>query len=91
MRDGKFFDLQNGAITDAAPDPEQPFPIRCGPWPNSNEGAIQRMCSSCGDSVGLSPQGIALHEAAPELRPLLCIHCCFLFMLTFKMEMKNGH
>ncbi len=71
---GKFQDTE-GNVLKTEPGPDAAFPIRCGPWPNPHEHAIQRMCSICGDNVGLSPKGLAYHEARPELRPLCCGFC----------------
>jgi hypothetical protein len=71
---GKFQDEQ-GNIVDSEPGPDDAFPIRCGRWPNEHTHAIQRLCAFCGETVGLSPIGLAYHEALPRLRPLCCEGC----------------
>jgi hypothetical protein len=71
---GHFID-EHGDVTDKEPAPDHAFPIKCGPWPNENPGAIQRMCHCCGDLIGVSPKGLAYHDALPGLRPLLCGFC----------------
>lgn len=83
---GKFQDT-SGDIIDMEPGPDDAFPIRCGPWPNPHEHALFRMCSICGDPVGLSPKGLAYHEAQPQLRPLCCQTCfAMLAALLFREE-----
>lgn len=84
MRPGTFID-EDGKQLDAPTTPDAAFPILCGPWPNQHEHCIQRMCSCCGDPVGLSPRGLAYHEALPELRPLLC-KLCFALLMALAQE-----
>lgn len=74
MKWGTFVQVPSGKQMET-PEPDTPFPILCGRWPNEHEEAIQRMCSSCADPVGISPRGLAYHDAKPEIRPLLCKPC----------------
>ena len=71
---GKFQN-EDGRIINSEPGPGDPFPIRCGAWPNPHPGAMQRIRCACGEWVGVSPKGWAYHEAQPELRPLFCSGC----------------
>lgn len=84
---GKFQD-EKGNVVDNEPGPDDAFPIRCGPWPNPHDHAIQRMCSICGDPVGLSPKGLAYHEALPKVRPLCC-EFCFAMLVTM-LQFEGG-
>ena len=74
---GKFVNSDCEAIGKQEPGADEAFPILCGPWPNPNAGAVRRLCSVCGKSVGLSPRGLAYHDALPDLRPMLCEGCYF--------------
>ena len=85
---GKFQDAQGNILSE--PGLHEPFPIRCGPWPNPHKHALQRMCSICGDPVGLSPKGWAYHEAQPTLRPLCCNNCFNLLVEALQMLKVPG-
>ena len=84
---GKFLD-ENGCIVDAAPSETDAFPIRCGDWPNEHDHAIRKSCSICGVFVGISPKGLLLHEALPEMRPLFC-GACFEILFELMKEMRQ--
>ena len=75
MSNEGFFINENDEPILAEAEPGEPFPIMCGPWPNVHAGAIRRMCSCCADSIGVSPKGLAMHDAYPDGRPLLCNFC----------------
>jgi hypothetical protein len=79
MSKGYFVDDRGNEI-EVPDDPEEPFPIICGPWPNPNAEAIHILCVSCGADVGISPKGLSYHRENPALRPTLCRRC--MYMLT---------
>jgi hypothetical protein len=62
------------------PEPDEIFPILCGPWPNPNIGCIQARCSFCDDFVGVSPRGMKYHRAN-SMRVLCCKRCMDIVML----------
>jgi hypothetical protein len=83
MKYGTFVHVPSGKEM-ALSEPGAAFPILCGRWPNEHEEAIQRMCSCCTEPIGVSPQGIEFHDAAPEIRPLLCKGCFALLVYVSK-------
>jgi hypothetical protein len=74
MKWGTFINVPSGEEMEM-PAPDAAFPILCGHWPNEHKEAIQRVCSCCTTAVGISPRGLAYHDAKPEARPLLCKPC----------------
>jgi hypothetical protein len=86
MKWGTFVNVPSGEQTEP-PAPDAAFPILCGGWPNEHEEAIQRMCSCCTTAVGVSPRGIAYHDAKPEIRPLMC-KCCFALLAAITSKDK---
>jgi hypothetical protein len=85
---GKFIDEDNNALQIAEPAPDEAFAILCGPWPNPNEGAIHRLCANCNEAIGVSPKGIAYHDALPDFRPLLCQACFTLLIAIRKLGLE---
>jgi hypothetical protein len=83
MSDGYFID-DAGTRVEKPDDPNSPFPILCGPWPNKNADAVRVLCLSCGADVGISPKGFSYHRENPDLRPTLCRACMILFAAVLR-------
>jgi hypothetical protein len=81
VNEGYFID-EEGNRVEKPDDPESPFPILCGPWPNSNREAIRALCLACGDDVGISQKGLSYHLENPQLRPTLCRTCMMMFAVV---------
>jgi len=81
---GKFLSADGEEVLETEPAPDDAFPIRCGPWPNAHNHALQRICCACGEFVGISPKGWAYHQQLPSLRPLFCAGCFDLFVAMAK-------
>lgn len=89
MKWGTFVDVESGKQVEE-PEIDKPCPILCGAWPNEHAGCVQRMCSCCTDPVGISPKGLALHDASPGTRPLLCKFCYSLLALLTARDEADG-